>query len=247
MKTVVATIVTLLLSITVFPAAINVESRLIEYRSHRMEKEMWQLIQELEEMPQDGKTLAILCEALTEYANWAKISQEEREKIYERAVEVGKKSVELLPESSYANYVTGAAIGRLAQYKGIIQSLFMLGDFDKYILKAIELDPNNYTALVAMGMRYRDTPWPFRDFRKSEQYFLKAIEVEPAYVNSYYELAVLYEQWSEIARKSEDREKYFQKAKQLYEKIILMEPHPQWIAQGEETKQIASNWLKEHD
>ncbi len=68
--------------------------------------------------------------------------------------------------SGRANYIAGAAIGRLAQYKGIIQSLFMLGDFDKYINKAISLLNENDEeqrlyktfALIASGMRYRDFP-----------------------------------------------------------------------------------------
>ncbi len=238
---VILTAVPMILSAT---NSVELENMLVHYRSLRLEEEMLQLIDVLEDVlektPQDGYILAMLCEALTEYEIWAKIPESEKVKFYEKAVVTGKKAAEMLPSSSYANFVAGAAIGRLAQFKGIIQSLFMLGDFDKYIQKAIELDPKNYRALIAMGMRYRDTPWPFRDLKKSEEYFLKAIEAEPGYINSYYELALLYEEMAKASRSKEEKDNYLTKAKELYERILEMEPHPQWIKQGLETKEIVA-------
>ena len=111
----------------------------------------------------------------------------------------------------------------------------MLGDFDKHIKKAMELDPTNYLAYIAMGMRYRDTPWPFRSYNRSEYYLKKAIEIEPGYPNAYYELAILYEKMGRM-----------DEAKKLYEKIVSMPPHPDWIAKSKETQAIARKWLEKH-
>ncbi len=223
----------------------EIHHTLVHYRSLRLEAEMAELINLLEGMPQEGYILALLCEALYEYATWAKITDNERLKLYEKAVSVGKKAAEMLPGSSYANCVAGIAIGKLVQYKGVLQSLFMLPDFDKYILRAIELDPTNYLALVAMGVRLRDAPWPFRDLKKAEEYFLKATEIEPAYLDGYYELALLYEEMSKTVKDDEQRKDHLQKAKELYKKILQLTPHPQWIEQGNEIKQKAFRKLEE--
>ncbi|AEX86367.1 hypothetical protein XO10_09815 [Marinitoga sp. 1135] len=182
------------------------------------------LIDELSKETSDASVLAVYCNALTEYANWG-VKEEEKEKIYSQAVEVGKKAVEIDPDNGYAHYVLGAAIGRLAQFKGIVQSLFMLGDFDKHISKAIELDPSLYTAYIAMGMRYRDVPWPMNNYKKSEYYLKKAAEIEPGYVNAYYELGVLYKVW-----------KKYDRAREMFEKVIEMPLHPDWIEQGKQAK-----------
>jgi tetratricopeptide (TPR) repeat protein len=194
---------------------------------------MKSLLGKLEKYTDDSSILALYCNALTEYANWG-VKDEEKESIYSKAVEIGEKAVSLDPNNGYAHYSLGAAIGRLAQYKGIVSSLFMLGDFDEHIKKAIELDPSLYTAYIAMGMRYRDVPWPMNNYKKSEEYFFKAAEIEPGYVNTYYELGVLYKIW-----------KKYDKAKEMFEKVITMPLHPDWIEQGKEAKENSKKELND--
>ncbi|GAB6188401.1 tetratricopeptide repeat protein [Marinitoga arctica] len=198
---------------------------------HKIE-EIKILLNKLETYTDDASILALYCNALTEYANWG-IENNEKEETYEKAVEVGKKAVTIDEKNGYAHYALGAAIGRLAQYKGIVSSLFMLGDFDEHIKKAIQLEPNLYTAYIAMGMRYRDVPWPINNYKKSEEYLLKAAEIEPGYVNAYYELGVLYKIW-----------KKYDKAKEMFEKVISMPLHPDWIEQGKEAKEDAKKELE---
>ncbi|WP_129409316.1 tetratricopeptide repeat protein [Marinitoga lauensis] len=201
--------------------------------SYHKINEMKSLLSELEKYTDNASLLAVYCNALTEYANWG-VPEEKREQIYTKAVEVGKKAVKLDEKNGYAHYALGAAIGRLAQYKGIVSSLFMLGDFDEHIKKAIELDPSLYTAFIAMGMRYRDVPWPLNNYKKSEQYLLKAAEIEPGYVNAYYELGVLYKVW-----------KKYDKSKEMFKKVIDMPLHPDWIEQGKEAKEDSKKALEE--
>jgi tetratricopeptide (TPR) repeat protein len=199
--------------------------------SYHKVQEMKNLLDKLKNYTNDASMLALYCNALTEYANWG-VSEDKKENIYNEAVDVGKKAVELDKNNGYAHYALGAAIGRLAQYKGIVSSLFLLGDFDEHIKKAIKLDPNLYTAYIAMGMRYRDVPWPMNNYKKSEQYLLKAAEIEPGYVNAYYELGVLYKIW-----------KKYDKAKEMFEKVINMPLHPDWIEQGKEAKEDSKKEL----
>ncbi|WGS65298.1 tetratricopeptide repeat protein [Marinitoga aeolica] len=200
--------------------------------SYHKISEMKNLLSELEKYTDDASLLALYCNALTEYANWG-VSENQKENIYNKAVDIGKKAVKLDEKNGYAHYALGAAIGRLAQYKGIVSSLFMLGDFDEHIKKAIKLDPNLYTAYIALGMRYRDVPWPLYNYKKSEQYLLKAAEIEPSYVNAYYELGVLYKIW-----------KKYDKAKEMFEKVINMPLHQDWIEQGKEAKEDAKKELE---
>ncbi|KAF2955506.1 tetratricopeptide repeat protein [Marinitoga sp. 38H-ov] len=193
---------------------------------HNIE-DMEKLLNKLEKYTDNASLLALYCNALTEYANWG-VKNDEKESIYTKAVEIGEKAIKLDSNNGYAHYSLGAAIGRLAQYKGIVSSLFMLGDFDEHIKMAIKLNPNLYTAYIAFGMRYRDVPWPMNNYKKSEEYLLKAADIEPGYVNAYYELGVLYKMW-----------KKYNKAKEMFEKVIKMPLHSDWIEQGKEAKENA--------
>ncbi|SHE48864.1 TPR repeat-containing protein [Marinitoga hydrogenitolerans DSM 16785] len=200
--------------------------------SYHKTDDMKKLLETLSSYTDDASVLAIYCNALTEYANWG-VEKDKKEQIYEKAVEIGKKAVEMDPNNGYAHYALGAAIGRLAQYKGIVSSLFMLGDFDEHISKAIKLDPKLYTAYIAMGMRYRDVPWPLNNYKKSEEFLLKAAAIEPNYVNAYYELGILYKTW-----------KKYDKAKEMFNKVIKMPLHPDWVEQGKESKELSKKELE---
>ncbi|WP_126993351.1 tetratricopeptide repeat protein [Thermosipho globiformans] len=176
----------------------------------------------------------IYAEALMEYALWG--DSEDKEKLYTEALEVIKKEIEKDPNNGRAYYVAGAIVGRLAQYKGIVQSLFMLNDFDNYIEKAIEiLDDNFYKglALIAMGMRFRDVPWPLRSYKKAEKYLLDALEVLPNYPNIHLELGKLYEKMGKI-----------EEAKKEYEIVINSNAHPLLNATHEEAKEEARQLLQ---
>ena len=205
----------------------------LQANSIRSVEKMKEVIESLKAADETSENLSILCQSLTELANWGIKNEDERIKTYEEAIEVGKKAIELNPKSYYANYVTGTAIGRLAQFKGIIESLFMLGDFDKYLKKALELNPRYSYTYVALGMRYRDVPWPLSNMKKSEEYLKKALELNPRYSNIHYELGVLYEK---INKK--------ELAKKEFEKVLTMDLHPDWIAQGKETIELVKAELK---
>jgi tetratricopeptide (TPR) repeat protein len=227
----------ILLTVTAF--SIDYEEayqRFIVIRSSQNPEEMKELIEELEneeKVFENVKFLTLLADCKREYANWA--PEEEKVENYERARELAEMAIKMDPEYGYAYYVAGASIGQLAEFAGIVKSLFMLGDFDHFIEKAMELMPENNMPFLAMGMRYRDTPWPFKNYDKSEELLLKAINLEPDYINSYYELALLYENWGKM-----------DKAAEYYEKILEMPIQPEFEAQGKESKENAETWLKEN-
>jgi len=196
-----------------------------EARSERNSEKILQLIQTLEsreDLNQSSELLTILADCYLEYGDWG-VTKEQKEKTLEQARKYAEAALKLNSDNGRANYIAGAAIGRLAQYKGIIQSLFMLGDFDKYINKAISLlNENNEKerlyktfALIASGMRYRDVPWPLYDYKKSEQLLFEAANLTPNYSNIYLELGFLY-------LKTNRKEK----AKEMFQKVIEMGPHP---------------------
>ncbi|AKI97131.1 tetratricopeptide repeat protein [Kosmotoga pacifica] len=205
-----------------------------EARSYQKKPDLVRVMFTLEKAPETWENvelLTLLADCYREYANWA--TEVDKELYYQKARETAEKAIQMDPEYGYAYYVAGAAIGQLAQYVGIVKSLFMLGDFDKYIGKAMELLPDNHFPFFAMAMRYRDTPWPFKDFKKSEELFLKAISLNPAYLDTYYEFAMLYDKWDKKDR-----------AIEYCKKVLEMPIYEDYVKVSEEAKEKAENWLK---
>jgi len=202
--------------------------------SNRDINEMKTLLNDIsQEININSDILTVKALVFTELANWGTEIKEEKEEYYAQAIANALAALEDDKNNYLANFAAGAAYGRLAQFKGIVSSLFMLGDFDKYIGKCLEINEKYYPALVAMGMRYRDVPWPLKNNSKAEKYLLKAIETEPGYVNGYYELGVLYQQMKDT-----------KKSKEYFQKTIDTELHKDWIEQGKQAKIDAREELK---
>ena len=233
-KTVVFVLL-LVVSLTIF--GVNMQQEFYEARASQNATQMLNLIETLKSasfLEKDATTLKTLADACVEYGLWG-APEKEKAKYFDDGIKYANMAIKLAPKDAYLYFVKGAAIGRLAQYKGIIQSLFMLGDFDHAINKSIELDPKLYRAYVALAMRYRDTPWPFKNFGRSEELFLKAIELDPRYVYAYYELSQLYLKWGKK-----------EKAKETFEKIISMPVEKEFYAQETKNKKEAEKWLEEN-
>ncbi len=173
------------------------ERLFVEFRKVRDANGMKKLIDELEVFSgtqKDAKLLTVLADAYAEYGDWG-APDKEKEKTFEKGRQYAEAAIKLDSKNGRAWYIAGATIGRLASYKGIVQSLFMLGDFDKYINKAIEiLDDPLYKsfALIASGMRYRDVPWPLYNYTESEKRLKEALKYTSNYPNIYLELGKLY-------------------------------------------------------
>ena len=208
--------------------------KFVQYRDSYNAEGMKNLISELEKLQnKDYKLYTLLADAYVEYTLWGVSDNVDKKAMYEKAIEYADKAIELNKNYAYVYFVKGAAIGRLAQYAGIIKSLFLLSDFDSSFKKAIELNPKCFRAYVAMGMRYRDVPWPMRSYKKAEEYLKKAIEIEPKYINSYLELGILYEVWNKK-----------DKAIKMFNKVLEMPPMKGFTALGLEAKETAKEHLR---
>lgn len=219
-----------LLSVNIFGNILDSEKINVLFfearRDHDVEKilNVIQTIENSSGFEKNSRFLTILADAFLEYGLWG-VNDDKKEEIYQKARSYAEDALKLKSNNGRAAYIVGSSIGRLAQYKGIVESLFMLGDFDDYINNAIKLlDENDEEqrlyktfAYIALGMRYRDVPWPLHRYKKSEQYFKEALKLAPNYSNIYLELGYLY-------LKTNDEEK----AKEMFKKVISMEPHP-WL------------------
>jgi tetratricopeptide (TPR) repeat protein len=241
----VVTLVALLLSTFTFAEvkAQDLNRMFYEARRDRDVNKIQNVIKTIESTPNfdnDTTLLTILADAYLEYGLWG-VSDKEKEKTYEKARQYAETALKLDQKNGRASYIAGAAIGRLAQYKGIIQSLFMLGDFDRYIDNAIKLLNENDEeqrlyktfAYIAAGMRNRDVPWPLYNYKKSEEQLNTAAKLTPNYSNIYLELGFLY-------LKTGDKTK----AKEMFEKVISMGPHPWLVKTHEEAVKTAQEELK---
>lgn len=191
-----------------------------------------EVIKKIEAFPdhtKDVKLLTLLADCYLELGNWG-VADKDKEKTYERARALAEAAIKLDSRNGRAHYIAGASIGRLAQYKGIIQSLFMLGDYDRYIDTAIKLldekveEERLYKtfAYIAKGMRDRDVPWPLHNFARSEEMFQNALKLTPNYPNIYLEMGFLYLKTGNKA-----------KAREMFEKVINSQAHP-WLVRTHE-------------
>jgi tetratricopeptide (TPR) repeat protein len=223
-----------LLSVSLMIFGTSLDEEFYNYRASQDATGMLNFINQVKSIPTLTKSatlLTLLADACTEYGLWG-APNDKKASYYDDALNYAKAALKITPDNAYLNFVAGAAIGRLAQYKGIIQSLFMLGDFDNYINKAIKLDPKIYRAYVALAMRYRDTPWPFSNFDKSETLFKEALSIDPGYVYGYYELAMLYVDWGKKDL-----------ANETFQKIVSMPVEPEFAAQETQCKIDAQKYL----
>ena len=153
---------------------------------------------------------------------------------FNKAREFGEKATKVNKDSAMGHYETAVAIGRLAQYVGILKSLFNLPALDGNFNDAIRLNPKLARAYLGLGMRYRDTPWYVGgNFSKALNYINKAIEIDPDYLNNYLELGTLYEK---MGKKKE--------ALSAFEKVVSMKSYFPYTYQFTEAKKQAKQELK---
>lgn len=95
----------------------------------------------------DGYTLA--AKATTLGASLAGSGQAE---MLEKAQGYAKKAIELNANSADAYFELARADGRLAQYRGVLQSLNLAGEVKTSLDKAVKLDPKMAGAYVALGL-----------------------------------------------------------------------------------------------
>ncbi|MBB6100056.1 tetratricopeptide (TPR) repeat protein [Deinobacterium chartae] len=125
-----------------------------------------------------AESLALAARATTLGANLLPASQ--REAQYEKAADYARKAIALDDKNADAHFELARALGRLAQFKGVLQSLGLSGEVKSNLDRAIALDPKLAGAYVALGLWHANVP--FIAGGRSDQVtpmFAKAITLEP--------------------------------------------------------------------
>ncbi len=80
-------------------------------------------------------------------------------KDYEAGEAAAGKAIQAEPKKAMGYFWYAANIGRIGQYKGVLNSLFMLPDFKKYLGKAYAIDKTDPNVNEAYGEMYYELPW----------------------------------------------------------------------------------------
>lgn len=108
------------------------------------------------------------------------LPQNQREAAYTKAEEYAKKAVQLDANNPDAYMEVARAVGRLAQFKGVLQSLNLAGEVKKNLDTAIKLNPKLPAAYIALGLWNAEVPLVAGgSSNQVEVNILKAIELEP--------------------------------------------------------------------
>lgn len=83
----------------------------------------------------------------------------EGEQMYAEAADHARAAIALDSENPDTHMELARALGRLAQFKGVLQSLGLAGEVKSELEKAISLNPNHAAALHALALWHLEVPW----------------------------------------------------------------------------------------
>ncbi len=122
----------------------------------------------------------------------AKTSAEKLE-LYTRARAIAETLITRNERNPLGHTWWAVAHGRIGQTRGVLNSLFMVPALRKAVNRAVELDPNQPTALDVLGVLHYELPgFAGGDLHKSEGYLLRGIEADPNYTLLRLDLAKVY-------------------------------------------------------
>ena len=108
------------------------------------------------------------------------LTGKEAEELLVEAVEIAKKAIALDETEPEAHFELARALGRLAQYRGVLQSLGLAGEMKKELEKTIELDPSHGSSYHALALWHDGVPWIAGGrAEQTIELFEKSIELEP--------------------------------------------------------------------
>lgn len=108
------------------------------------------------------------------------------EALYQQAADHARAAIAAAPDEAEAHMELARALGRLAQFKGVLQSLNLAGEVKHELERALELNPNHGGAYHALALWNLEVPWVAGG--RSGQVrplFEKSIEVEPDSITHY--------------------------------------------------------------
>lgn len=81
------------------------------------------------------------------------------EALFEQAAEHARGAVAADPNEPEAHFELARALGRLAQFKGVVQSLELAGDVKDALEETLELNPEHGGAYHALALWNLEVPW----------------------------------------------------------------------------------------
>ena len=130
--------------------------------------------------PDDARALYRRARARVYWADDAARTDEEREALYETALADAERAVELAPDDPEAHFELSRALGRMAQFRGVLQSLNLAARMSDALDRALELDPEHAGAWHARALWHAEVPWIAGGRGgQVEPAFERAIEIEP--------------------------------------------------------------------
>ena len=83
----------------------------------------------------------------------------EAEALYEQAAEHAQSAIAADPNEAEAHFERARALGRLAQFKGVIQSLELAGEVREELEQTLNLNPEHGGAYHALALWHLEVPW----------------------------------------------------------------------------------------
>lgn len=131
-------------------------------------------------------------------------------KSYEAGQVAAGEAIKADPANAMSYFWYAANIGRVGQYKGVLNSLFMLPDFKKYLGKAYAIDKTDENVLEAYGEMYYELPWIVGGSDKKALDFLNnSLKSDPNFTLSMAIMGKVY-----------IKENEYGKAREILEKVI---------------------------
>lgn len=140
----------------------------------------------------------------------AKLTNTDALKDYEAGKTAADKAIKADPSNAMGYFWMAANIGRIGQYKGVLNSLFMLPDFKKYLGKAYEINKTDPNILEAYGEMYYELPWiAGGSDKKALEYLNESIKNDPNFTLSMVIMGKVY-----------IKDGNYDKAREILEKVI---------------------------
>ncbi len=163
-----------------------------------------------------------------------KESRSDKITLYERAVAMARRGVEVNPKSIGGHFWLGVSMGKVGESRGLFRSLFLIDPIKKEMQTVLSLNPGHGGAHLVLGVMYRKLPGFLGGSNKrSIEELKKAISLEARRTLPYLELAITY--------REEDQDR--KAAEMLHSLIAIADPVDPIEARvdKEEAKEMLSN------